>query len=479
MRFGFWDRRDVIHLDYIGPTPRRLFTARRPHLAGFSLARPTAMPRKMEFLSLLSLIPSVLAVPMQAEAHPPTHISSSDLQKAAAQLPVAPLFSTFRPTAMITTPYGWLNDPSTLIHLPNGDYHVYYEWSPLSTEAGGTNESWGHITSKNLIDWQPAAPGMYAVPNLALAPSVNGSDKAGIFTGTAVTVPDPMKNCQTGANKIVTLYTGAWQYPIHWDISPYPYGRETLNWAESDDNGHTWTKHDQRPLLDGPPLELDFGYPHHTNKTARLSRATAFRDPSIFEWPKLADYLKSGSKWFGLICGGLHNDGPGCYLHSLPTKECDSPNYTRWKYIGLLPHVGINATFGDHNGVLGANFEMGSVLPSLKREYADGSPAPARGADKDLAYVILGTEGGASWLGSQSATRHTSATRWLAVNPSAPQTPAKGVNTTTNNPTLLQTIASGPIDLGNLYALNQFYDEQKKMNVLIGTFHLSLSCYLG
>lgn len=86
----------------------------------------------------------------------------------------------------ITPPKGLLNDPNGLIQF-NGVYHVFYQWN--QNETNHTTKSWGHVTSKDLIQWtnQP----------VALEPN-DWFDKDGCYSGSALSYE----------NKLYLFYTG-------------------------------------------------------------------------------------------------------------------------------------------------------------------------------------------------------------------------------------------------------------------------------
>ena len=57
-----------------------------------------------------------------------------------------------RPQFHFTCRRGWLNDPNGL-YWHDGVYHMFYQHNPFGTLHGGVNISWGHATSKNLLQW--------------------------------------------------------------------------------------------------------------------------------------------------------------------------------------------------------------------------------------------------------------------------------------------------------------------------------------
>ena len=55
-----------------------------------------------------------------------------------------------RPVFHITPGIGWLNDPNGFSYY-NGEYHVFYQYHPYSTEWGPMH--WGHVAGKDLLTW--------------------------------------------------------------------------------------------------------------------------------------------------------------------------------------------------------------------------------------------------------------------------------------------------------------------------------------
>lgn len=68
---------------------------------------------------------------------------------------------TDRPAFHFTSPTGAINDPNGLIYL-DGAYHMFYQLNPLGMI--GSNKSWGHATSRDLVHWENLPPALYPDP---------------------------------------------------------------------------------------------------------------------------------------------------------------------------------------------------------------------------------------------------------------------------------------------------------------------------
>jgi len=175
-----------------------------------------------------------------------------------------------RPTFHLMPAHNWMNDPNGPIFW-KGKYHLFYQLNPDAAVWGDMH--WGHAVSPDMIHWhhQP----------IALAPTPNGPDSEGCFSGTAVVF-----------NGVPTfIYTGVQNAPP--DQVTLRDGndklRETqmLATAEDDDLLH-WKKLDQ-PVIATPPTGM---------------KVTGFRDPC--PW-------REGDTWYCGIGSGERGVG-GCVL---------------------------------------------------------------------------------------------------------------------------------------------------------------------
>ena len=138
----------------------------------------------------------------------------------------------FRPVYHHTPLYGWMNDANGLVYK-DGEYHLYYQYNPYGSKWGNMN--WGHAISKDLVNWEHRP--------VAIAPDAFGT----IFSGSAVI--DHHNTAGFGAGAIVAIYT-------------QNSDRQVQSIAYSTDNGRTFTKYENNPVL--------------------VSEARDFRDPKVF-----------------------------------------------------------------------------------------------------------------------------------------------------------------------------------------------------
>ena len=125
-----------------------------------------------------------------------------------------------------------MNDPNGMVYK-DGEYHLFYQYNPYGSKWGNMN--WGHAISKDLVNWEHRP--------VAIAPDAFGT----IFSGSAVI--DHHNTAGFGAGAIVAIYT-------------QNSDRQVQSIAYSTDNGRTFTKYENNPVL--------------------VSEARDFRDPKVF-----------------------------------------------------------------------------------------------------------------------------------------------------------------------------------------------------
>ena len=87
-------------------------------------------------------------------------------------------------------PVGWLNDPNGLCYF-NGEYHVFYQYSPFSADGG--NKYWGHYKSRDLIHFQSCPVMLYPE---------HSWDDGGVYSGSALIDHGKMYLYYTGNVKL-------------------------------------------------------------------------------------------------------------------------------------------------------------------------------------------------------------------------------------------------------------------------------------
>jgi beta-fructofuranosidase len=187
----------------------------------------------------------------------------NSLQERLAADPLRPQFH-FLP------PANWMNDPNGPIFW-KGYYHLFYQHNPSGAYWGDMH--WGHARSKDMVHWEHLP--------MALAPTPEGPDKDGCFSGSAFI---------KGATPTL-VYTG---------VSP-----EVQCLATSDDQMITWRKFGGNPVISSPPADL---------------HVTGFRDPTIWREP---------DSWLMTVGSGFKNQGGAVLVYS-------SKDLTHWDYLRTL-----------------------------------------------------------------------------------------------------------------------------------------------
>ncbi|MFD3002432.1 glycoside hydrolase family 32 protein [Pontibacter toksunensis] len=189
-----------------------------------------------------------------------------------------------------TPPSGWMNDPNGMVYH-NGEYHLFYQHNPDSTVWGPMH--WGHAVSKDMISWEHLP--------IALYPDSLGT----IFSGSAVVDMNNTSGLGTKENPaMVAIYT-------YHDAEGERAGRDdfqTQGIAFSLDNGRSWTKYKNNPVLKNPGTR-------------------DFRDPKVM-------WYEEGQKWIMTLAVKDH------------ISFYSSPNLLNWK---LESDFGANV--GAHGGV--------------------------------------------------------------------------------------------------------------------------------
>jgi len=145
----------------------------------------------------------------------------------------------FRPQYHFTPQAHWMNDPNGLVYY-KGNYHLFYQYYPDSTVWGPMH--WGHAKSKDLLHWEHRP--------IALYPDSLGY----IFSGSAVI--DKNNTSGFGKEAMVAMFT--YHDPIKEKEGSLLF--QTQGIAYSNDEGETWTKYEQNPVIENPGIK-DFRDP--------------------------------------------------------------------------------------------------------------------------------------------------------------------------------------------------------------------------
>ena len=186
----------------------------------------------------------------------------------------------YRPQVHFSPREHWTNDPNGLVYF-HGEYHLFFQYNPFGDEWG--HMSWGHAVSTDLLHWRELP---VAIPEL-------GNEM--VFTGSVVVDSKNTSGfCAAGKECLVAIYTGHY--------SPGPV-RQTQNLAYSVDNGRTWTRYAQNPVLDlhmadfrDPSVSWDEKQGHWLMAVSlpKEHKIRFYASPDLKRWTQLSDFGPSG-----------------------------------------------------------------------------------------------------------------------------------------------------------------------------------------
>jgi fructan beta-fructosidase len=249
----------------------------------------------------------------------------------------------YRPNFHFTPKTNWMNDPNGMFFY-NGYYHLYFQYHPDSNVWGPMH--WGHALSTDMITWTEQPIAIYP-------------DKLGtIFSGSAVVDISNSSGLGEVSNAIpiVAMYTN------HLDNGD---GKaiQTQSIAYSNDEGRTFTKYENNPVIDNPNIK-DFRDPKVTwdedrNKwvmsLAAGDKIMFYESKDLKKW----NLLSSFGKYFGAH-GGVW-ECPDFF--KLPVLGTEESKWVLFVSIGSGGPNGGSATqyfIGDFDGtnfVLDKEFE--------------------------------------------------------------------------------------------------------------------------
>ncbi len=188
----------------------------------------------------------------------------------------------YRPSYHFTPPQNWTNDPNGMVYH-KGIYHLFFQYYPDSTIWGPMH--WGHATSKDLFNWQEQP--------IALYPDSLGY----IFSGSAVVDKNNTSGFgKKGQTPLVAIYTS--HNPKAEKDKPLEVEHQSI--AYSLDDGRTWIKYAQNPVLKNPGIS-DFRDPkvmwyEPTKKwimtLATKDHITFYSSPDLKNWSKESEIGK-------------------------------------------------------------------------------------------------------------------------------------------------------------------------------------------
>jgi len=195
-----------------------------------------------------------------------------------------------RPLFHFTPNHHWMNDPNGMFFY-KGVYHLYFQHNPGASVWGPMH--WGHATSKDLKHWEEQP--------IALFPDELGT----IFSGSAVVDHKNTSGLGSLENPaIIAIYTNH-------DSEKADKGEaidfQTQSIAYSLDEGYTWTKYAENPVVKNPGI-LDF------------------RDPKVF-------WYETDQKWIMSLAAGQE------------IQFSESKNLLSWTYLSSF-----GEGIGNHEG---------------------------------------------------------------------------------------------------------------------------------
>jgi len=217
---------------------------------------------------------------------------------------ISDYYEPYRPQFHFSPQEKWMNDPNGLVYY-KGVYHLFYQYYPEDIVWGPMH--WGHAVSKDLISWNHKS--------IALYPDEHGL----IFSGSAVVDADNTSGFGTKENPpLVAIFT----YHLMEGEKAGRKDFQTQGIAYSIDNGDTWTKYKENPVIGNQGIK-------------------DFRDPKVF-------WHEDSERWIMALVAGDH------------AKFYSSTDLKDWKYL---------SDFGKDKGAHGGVWEC----PDLFRLKVEGT----------------------------------------------------------------------------------------------------------
>jgi len=187
----------------------------------------------------------------------------------------------YRPQVHFSPREHWTNDPNGLVYF-HGEYHLFFQYNPFGDQWG--HMSWGHAVSRDLLHWRELP---VAIPEM-------GNEM--VFTGSVVVDSRNTSGfCAQGKECLVAIYTGHRTGPRE--------VRQTQNLAYSLDDGRTWTRHAQNPVLDlqmadfrDPSVSWDDKEEHWLMAVSlpKEHKVRFYASPDLKRWTQLSDFGPAG-----------------------------------------------------------------------------------------------------------------------------------------------------------------------------------------
>ncbi|MCA9136819.1 MAG: glycoside hydrolase family 32 protein [Planctomycetales bacterium] len=253
---------------------------------------------------------------------------------------------SLRPQFHFSPEINWMNDPNGLVYH-DGEYHLFYQYNPAGNSWG--HMSWGHAVSEDLVHWKHLP--------LAIA------EEDGIMAFSGCCVVDHHNTSGFGVDNkppMVAVYTG------------HGHGKQVQNIAYSNDNGRTWTKFENNPVLD-------------------LNNPD-FRDPKVFWHGPTSRWIMVVSLAAEKVLVFYASDDLKHWKEQSRFGPAGSIKKPNWECPDLF-ELPVEGTEGEKLWVLEADMGSGSIAGGSGGEYFVGHfDGTAFNAIQDAAWVDYGRD---------------------------------------------------------------------------------------
>ena len=191
-----------------------------------------------------------------------------------------------RPQYHLLPAANWMNDPNGPIFY-RGRYHMFYQYNPNGAFWGSMH--WAHASSPDMIHWRHEP--------VALAPTPDGNDRDGVFSGSAI----------LDGETPTVIYTGV--------LPPTSPSEITL-----DDGHHKWREVQCLATSKDPDLRSWQKLPKAIISRPPDVAITGFRDPCVW---------REGRDWLLALGSGIKGKGGTVLLYQ-------SSDLRNWTYLHPL-----------------------------------------------------------------------------------------------------------------------------------------------
>ena len=198
-----------------------------------------------------------------------------------------------RPQYHLMPASNWMNDPNGPIFF-RGQYHMFHQYNPEGAIWG--NMHWAHAVSPDMVHWTHEP--------IAIAPTPNGFDRDGVFSGSAVLDGDVP----------TVIYTGV--------LPPSSDAEATLR-----DGKHVWREVQCLAVSKDPELRIWEKLPEPVIATPPAGmKITGFRDPCVW---------REGDTWWLVLGSGTRERGGSILLYR-------STDLRKWTYVHTMVEGGLS-----------------------------------------------------------------------------------------------------------------------------------------